>query len=53
MKADQKAIEKKAYQLFQKRGYTHGNDLDDWLKAEKEVVGKKNTTSKAKVKTKK
>ena len=27
-------IEKKAYELYAKRGNSHGNDLDDWLKAE-------------------
>ncbi len=30
-------IQKKAYELFEKRGYTHGDDLADWLKAEKLV----------------
>ncbi|OGF56494.1 MAG: hypothetical protein A2452_07305 [Candidatus Firestonebacteria bacterium RIFOXYC2_FULL_39_67] len=32
-----KEIEKKAYELFLKRKGTHGNDLNDWLEAEKIV----------------
>jgi Protein of unknown function (DUF2934) len=27
-------VRMKAYELFEKRNYTHGNDLEDWLKAE-------------------
>jgi hypothetical protein len=34
-------IEKKAYELYEKRGREHGKDLDDWLEAEKIVKGKK------------
>ncbi|OGF46819.1 MAG: hypothetical protein A2452_03880 [Candidatus Firestonebacteria bacterium RIFOXYC2_FULL_39_67] len=30
-----KEIEKKAYELFVKRNGKHGNDLQDWLEAEK------------------
>jgi len=30
-------IEKKAYQLFEQRGYAHGNDLGDWFEAERLV----------------
>ncbi|HAN21069.1 MAG TPA: DUF2934 domain-containing protein [Clostridiales bacterium] len=30
-------IEKKAYELFVKRNGKHGNDLNDWLEAEKIV----------------
>lgn len=30
-------IEKKAYELFLKRKGQHGNDLNDWLEAEKFV----------------
>lgn len=40
----QQLIEKKAYELFEKRGYTHGNDFQDWLDAEqivtRELAGK-------------
>ena len=27
-------VEKKAYEIFEQRGYVHGHDLDDWLQAE-------------------
>lgn len=30
-------IEKKAYELYLKRNGQHGNDLNDWLEAEKIV----------------
>jgi len=32
-----KEIEGAAYGYFQKRGYEYGHNLEDWLKAEKEV----------------
>jgi hypothetical protein len=38
-------IRKRAYKLFEQRGYKHGHDLDDWLQAEAEVLGKKPTAS--------
>ena len=28
----------RAYELFEKRGCSHGRDLDDWLEAEKVVL---------------
>ena len=28
-------IQKKAYELFEKRGYRHGSEWSDWLEAEK------------------
>jgi hypothetical protein len=31
-------IAKRAYQLFERRGYVHGFDLDDWITAEKELL---------------
>lgn len=31
-------IAKKAYELFVKRGYKHGNDQNDWYEAEKIVT---------------
>ena len=31
----------RAYRFFEERGYEHGHDLDDWLRAEAEVLGKK------------
>ena len=30
-----------AYELFEQRGREHGHDIDDWLQAEAEIVGKK------------
>lgn len=30
-------VEKKAYEIFQRRGCQNGHDLDDWLEAEKLV----------------
>jgi hypothetical protein len=32
------AIRGRAYQLFEERGYRHGNDMEDWLRAESEVL---------------
>jgi hypothetical protein len=31
-------IARRAYQNFVERGYIHGNDLDDWLEAEREII---------------
>lgn len=30
-------VERKAYELYEKRGRQHGRDFDDWLEAEKIV----------------
>lgn len=38
-------IQLRAYELFEKRGYQHGHDLDDWLQAEAEVMGKKSSAA--------
>jgi len=35
----------RAYELFEQRGCRHGSDLDDWLQAEAEVLGKKASAS--------
>ena len=32
-------IAEKAYELYEKRGQSHGQDLDDWLEAERLVLG--------------
>ena len=32
------AIARRAYELFLERGGAHGNDLDDWLRAERELL---------------
>lgn len=37
-------IQLRAYQLFEKRGYEHGHDVEDWLEAEAEVVGTRQPT---------
>jgi hypothetical protein len=34
----QQAIAKKAYELFEKRGGSHGYDREDWLEAERLVL---------------
>jgi len=33
------AIEQRAYQMFLEHGGTHGQDLDDWLEAERLLFG--------------
>jgi hypothetical protein len=38
-------IRMRAYELFKQRGYQHGYDLEDWLRAEAEVTGKKSGAS--------
>jgi hypothetical protein len=35
-----KKIAEMAYHLWEKRGRPHGNDMRDWLEAEKIVMGK-------------
>ena len=30
----------RAYRFFEERGYEHGHDLEDWLRAKAEVFGK-------------
>jgi hypothetical protein len=30
-------IARRAYQLFEERGFMHGLDMDDWLRAETEL----------------
>ena len=44
----QQKIAKRAYQRFEARGARHGSDLDDWLKAEKEVSAEEKKAGKAK-----
>ena len=34
-------IRVRAYHFYEKRGCEHGHDLEDWLQAEAEIVGKK------------
>jgi len=40
-------IRVRAYLLFEQRGYQHGRDVDDWLEAEAQVLGKKRSASPA------
>ncbi len=44
-----KKIEAKAYEYFIERGMTHGNDMGDWLKAEKEILKKTDDPVKNKI----
>ena len=32
-------IRQRAYELYEQRGRTDGHDLDDWLRAEREIKG--------------
>jgi len=32
------AIARRAYELFLERGGEHGHDVDDWLRAERELL---------------
>ena len=34
-------IRTRAYQFYAGRGYQDGHDLEDWLRAEGEIIGKK------------
>jgi hypothetical protein len=33
-------VSRRAYEIFLERGATHGADLDDWLRAERELRGR-------------
>ena len=35
------SIERRAYELYVERGYRHGCALEDWLDAEREMLGRK------------
>ena len=39
-------IEKRAYELFVQRGGAHGFAMEDWLNAEKEILGAAQTRPK-------
>ena len=50
---DRDAIEKRAYEIYQRRGGQHGADLDDWLEAERELrPGASDVTGPARTKPK-
>jgi hypothetical protein len=38
MQVAREHVAKRAYELWMKRGCTHGHDLQDWIEAEKEVM---------------
>jgi len=38
-----------AYRFYEERGGEHGHDLEDWLRAEAEILGKKPAAAKAEV----
>ncbi len=33
-------IRRRAYEFYEERGHEHGHDVEDWLRAEAEVMGK-------------
>ena len=35
----QERVARRAYELFERRGYEPGRDMDDWLEAERQVRG--------------
>jgi Protein of unknown function (DUF2934) len=37
-------IRKRAYEMFELHGCQHGHDVEHWLEAEAEVVGKKSSS---------
>jgi hypothetical protein len=39
-------IERKAYELYEKRGWVHGLDTEDWVEAERLVLGETKTEAK-------
>ncbi len=44
-----KKIEMKAYEYFQERGMSHGDDVGDWLRAEKDISKVKDNSKTRKV----
>ncbi len=38
----QEVIRVRAYEYFQQRGYQHGADIEDWVRAEKDVLDRFN-----------
>lgn len=43
--SSEELIRMRAYELSEQRGCEHGHDLDDWIQAESEVLGKKPSAS--------
>jgi len=44
-------IAQTAYELYQKRGQTHGSDLEDWLEAERLVLAQLEEQRRSRIKT--
>lgn len=42
---DREQIEKRAYEFYCERGYEHGRDIDDWVRAEQELSASPRTGS--------
>ena len=40
----QEEIQRRAYEIYIERGGTHGQDLDDWIQAERELQAKHRST---------
>jgi hypothetical protein len=38
-------IARRAYELYEQRGCTHGHDIDDWLLAERDLGPARRTTA--------
>ncbi len=38
-------VRERAYELYEERGCEAGHELDDWLQAEEEILGKRTTDS--------
>ena len=36
-------IEKRAYELYERRGREHGHDVEDWIEAEVEIFGRRDS----------
>ena len=37
---DSEAVARRAYELFVEQGWQHGHDVDHWLRAEQELLGR-------------
>lgn len=40
IQAAQRLISERAFQIFEKRGSQHGHDLQDWFRAERQVLAR-------------
>jgi len=46
LESTEETIRLRAYELYEQRNCEPGHDLDDWLQAEAEILGKKRPPSK-------